>query len=152
RANGGTVSFSRTTDIASPAPTAIMYKFNLAVIGSNSSPATPCATLRVGSGFTTGNADEADANTYAKPGINLTTTSGQYQLRNLATSQNTPNISGNPAITWVINKTASTITYIAPTGSSATVGAGKMDVWVGTTLNTGFDEMAVTGNGALTDL
>ena len=67
---------------------------------------------------------------HRKAGRSLRRTSEQRLalLRNLATSTNTPNISGNPLITWVLNKSASTFRYTAPNGTTDSVATGKMDV------------------------
>ena len=146
RDSGGSVSFSRSTDIASPTPGAIVYTFNLSKI-TGSGTAAPTVIMRVGSGFSTANADEADGSTFSRLGINITTTAGTYQLRNLnGAGTNSANITGNPVITWVMNKTGATYSYLAPNGSVATVGNNAADVWVGTALT--FDEMTATTSSA----
>ena len=83
-----------------------------------------------------------------------TATANTYQLRNIATGQLTPNITTNALITWVLNKSGVAYNYIAaPNGTVQSVANNRMDLWVGTTLSTGFDEMAITTSTAsLTDL
>ena len=103
RSTGGTATFSRSTDIANPAPTAIVYQWNLQKTAGTSA-GTTSAILRVGSGFGTGNADETDGNTFGKVGLDQTGTSNTYQLRNIATGQLTPNITTNAQITWVLQQ------------------------------------------------
>mgnify|MGYP003694396099 CR=1 FL=1 len=97
--NGDLVSFSRSTNFANPAPSAIIYQFNLQKTAGTSS-GTESAVFRVGNGFGTGSTDETDGNTFGKIALNQTTTSTQYQLRNIATAQNTPNLGGDSLITW----------------------------------------------------
>ena len=149
----GKVTLSRATDFVYPAPGVLVYSFNLSLTGGSGTSSNPDGVLRVGSGFGTANSDEADANTFGKLGINMGSGTNQYQLRNIASGQNSANISGNPVITWVLNKSGNSFSYLAPDGTTGTVGNNRMDVWVGTTLNPAFDEMAVTtSTAAMTDL
>ena len=74
----------------------------------------PGAVLRVGSGFTSqGRVDEADGSTFGKVGVNMVATN-TYQLRNLATSVNSPNVAGDSVITWVLNKSGAAYSYPRP--------------------------------------
>ena len=129
----GACSFSRSTSF-SPVPSAIVYKFDLRVSGTPSTNATTPATWRVGTGFGTGNSDENDNNTFARMSIDFRGTSNFRfnDVSNNATSSNY-SVGTTYTITWVLNNSGSTRTYISPSGTSESVAKNRIDFWVGTT-------------------
>jgi hypothetical protein len=136
--NGTT--FSRTTDF-SPTPDAIMYQFTLNVTG-NTAAQTTAAVFQVGSGYGTANSAETNANTYGRIGVNLGSNAGEYALRNIGASTNSPTLTGPQDITWVLNNSGATLNYMPPAGGSTTVLNDTADVYAGNTLL--FDDIAVT--------
>ncbi|MFZ7105332.1 MAG: beta strand repeat-containing protein, partial [Bacteroidota bacterium] len=129
----GACSFSRSTSF-SPVSSAIVYKFDLRVSGTPSTNATTPATWRVGTGFGTGNSDENDNNTFARMSIDFRGTSNFRfnDVSNNATSSNY-SVGTTYTITWVLNNSGSTRTYISPSGTSESVANNRIDFWVGTT-------------------
>ena len=137
-ANAG--SFSRTTDF-SPTPTTLYIQFNFHV-SSASTAQTTAAVFQVGSGFSgTLNAAEANANTYARIGINLVS-GGGFSLRNIGTGTNSSNFTTEQQVSWALNNSGSTTSYNAPDGTYETLANDKADIWIGTTK--AFNDIDVT--------
>jgi hypothetical protein len=130
--------FSRTTDL--PTISGAIYEFSINVISSTSN-ATSALVFRVGSGFTTSNADEVNANTHSRFGVNLTSTGG-YQFRDIGAGTNSSTFSGSNNVFFVVNNTGTLFSYTAPNGSSATTANDTWDLWVGTT--SVFNDIAAT--------
>ena len=130
--------FTRSTDF-SPVPTAAFYKFDLTVSG-NSVAQTNAAMFQMGFGFGTTYAPDNSTQSHANLGVNLSSTDGEFSLRNASNTTSTANFSGTQTICWVINNTGAAISYVAPDGTIQSVDDDKEDVWVGNTL--AFDEAA----------
>jgi hypothetical protein len=136
RNTGGASSFSRTTDF-SPLPKTLSYKFTVSV--TNSAATTNAAVFQVGSGMTTSNAAAASGNTYGRFAINFGATSNTFTIRNMTngTTSNVPvapaPFSGTQEITWTLNNTGATISYVAPDGSVETLANDRMDIYHGNT-------------------
>ncbi len=142
-------SFSRTTDF-SPIPTAMLYKVDISVSG-NSVAQTNAATFQLGSGFGTANNTETNASTYARFGVNFTATDGTYQIRDISTLTNSGDVSGTNTITWAINNSGATLTYVAPDGNQESVANDTADIWIGSTRS--FNDLAVlTAAQSISDL
>lgn len=140
-ANAG--SFTRISTTGTTTGQALWIEFDLSVASSTTT--TNAGTLYVGTGYTNANSGPANASTHSRLGINFTTTSGNFTLRNITAGTNSGTLSGVQKITWVINNTGSSLTYTAPDGSTETVQSNFADVWTGTTKT--FDEIAATTNG-----
>ena len=126
-------SFSRTTDISSPAASFLKITFNITVSG-NTASATSAATFQVGTGFGTSNSTEANSVVNTRFFVNFTTADGQFTLRKLdGGTSNSSNLSGNQSLGLFINKTGTTQTYSAPDGSTESLANGSSDLWAGTT-------------------
>ncbi len=144
---GTTMSFSRSTNLSTPVPGAIIYKFDLNIANITSNGGTGIY-FQVGNNFTTGNATES--NPYAQFSIYFQSNSNYYFTIG---TNNSSNFASNSVrtITWVMNNTGSTLTYLAPDGSNETVGNDQQDFWVGTTRV--FDNSSVqTTNSSISDL
>lgn len=137
---------SRTADFLITA-TAIRVTFDLAFV-SSATALTSAFQMFLGSGFSTNNAAEANADTYAKFGLNFTASDG-FVVRDISGASNGAATFGTGihAITWVLNNTGSTLAYLAPDGSTETLGNDAYDLWVGTSRQ--LNERTVT-NGAQT--
>lgn len=140
-ANAG--SFTRISTTGTTTGQALWIEFDLSVASSTTS--TNAGTLYVGTGFTNANSGPANASSHSRLGINFTTTSGNFTLRNITAGVNSGTLSGVQKVTWVINNTGSSLTYTAPDGSTETVQSNFADVWTGTTRT--FNEIGATTNG-----
>lgn len=127
-ANAG--SFSRTTDFASP--DRLFVQFKLSVTG-NSATQTNAGALYIGANFDATNSPPSNANSYARLGINFTTTNGTWSLRDVAGSSSSNNVSGEQTITWVMNNSGGSIDYNAPDGTVVALPDDKIDIWIGST-------------------
>lgn len=122
---------SRTTDFLVTA-TAIRMTFDL-TFASSSTALTSAFQMFLGNGFSTNNSAEDNADTYAKFGLNFTASNG-FVVRDISGASNGAATfgAGIHAITWVLNNTGSALTYLAPDGSTETLGNDAFDLWVGT--------------------
>ena len=148
-AAGDAVSLSRTTDF-SPAPDAVLCTFNLTL--SDIGPGRISdQVLRLGSKFATANADENDASTYARLGVEPAGPEGEFRIRDLVAGRSSPSYAGTQAITWALNHSGRTLSYPGPGGAAESIRNNRMDVWVGRTKV--FDDIAVTNpTSSMTDL
>lgn len=136
--------FTRLSTTGTTIAQALWIEFDLSVASSNVTP--NAGTLYVGNAFSaTENFGPTLSSVNSRLGINFTTTSGNFTLRNISANVDSGTLTGVQKVTWVINNTGSSLTYNAPDGSTATVQTNKADVWTGTAL--AFDEMAATTNG-----
>jgi hypothetical protein len=146
----GTATFTRSTDI-SPVPPTLSYQFTVTV--TNGTATTRAAEFQIGSGFTTANSLAGASSCYGRLGLDISG-SGSFTLRNMSGLTGTPyagSFSGTQTVTWVLNNSGGSISYLNPSGGTTTLGNDKMDVYVGTTLV--FDELsATTPNLSMTDL
>ena len=142
---GNAGSFTRISTTGTTTGQALWIEFDLSVAATTAQ--TNAGTLYVGTGYTNANSGPANASTHSRLGINFTTTSGNFTLRNITAGTNSGTLSGVQKITWVINNTGSSLTYTAPDGSTETVQSNFADVWTGTTKT--FDEIAATTNGVV---
>lgn len=141
-------TFSRVTDF-SPAPAALIYKFKVSVSG-NSAAKTTAATWQVGQDFSAG-LNDTQPSYHSRFAINLGATPGTFQFRDITPSENSATFSGSQVVTWVINNSGSTLSYLAPDGVTRSVGDDKWDLWVGTTEIFG-ERSASLATSSLTDL
>jgi hypothetical protein len=148
----GTTSFTRSTNFSST-PGAIIYKFDLTVSGTPSGNAGTVARWQIGSGYNSGtNGAESDGNTYAQFAIDFRGT-GNFRFNDVSNGNTSSNFSVNTArtITWVMNNSGSTISYLAPDGSTEAIANDRADIWVGTTHI--FEDVVVeTTGGSIQDM
>ena len=140
---GNAGSFTRISTTGTTTGQALWIEFDLSVAATTAQ--TNAGTLYVGTGYTNANSGPANTSTHSRLGINFTTTSGNFTLRNISAGVNSGTLTGVQKVTWVINNTGSSLTYTAPDGSTETVQSNFADVWTGTTKT--FDEIAATTNG-----
>ena len=70
-------------------------------------------------------------------GISTGAREGEFRLSsvdNIGGAPSTPVFTGKQTIQFIVNNTNQNRTYVAPNGNDEVVAAGKMDLWVGTTL------------------
>ena len=130
-------TFSRIQDF-SPVPTTLKYSLDLSV--TCAAGATNVAQFKVGAGFSNAHTPELNTSTYGRFGVDYVATD-KFRIRDLVANNNTNTglsaanytFSGTQTITWYLNNSGSSLSYMAPGGSSETVANDKMDIWVGTT-------------------
>ena len=143
---GNAGSFTRISTTGTTTGEALWIEFDLSVASSTTT--TNAGTLYVGDAFSaTQNSGPTGSSVNSRLGINFTTTSGNFTLRNITAGTNSGTLSGVQKITWVINNTGSSLTYTAPDGSTETVQSNFADVWTGTTRT--FNEIGATTNGVV---
>ncbi len=130
----GTTSFTRSTNF-SPSTNAIIYKFNLTVSGTPSGNVGNVARWQIGNGYSSStNGLESDGDTYAQMGIDFRGTNN-FRFNDVSNNTTSSSFSTGTshAITWVMNNSGATISYLSPSGSTETVANDRIDLWVGTT-------------------
>jgi hypothetical protein len=122
--------FGRGVDFASE-PKSLYCQFNFGVVSAPAVTKNNAIVLSLGgTGIIDGATVPTAANTYAKLNFNLIAGGLAFQLNDGTT--NSANFTGNQDITFVMNNTGTTFTYVAPDGTNETLGNDLFDVWVGT--------------------
>jgi len=147
RTGNNTGSFTRSTDF-SPAPTALIYSFDL-MVNNVTAAGSSVGTWYVGSGFSSGASVPSTYNSRFAVNFN---SDGTFSLHVVSGSTSSEFASGTTiSLTWVINDTGSILSYLGPDGQNDTVGNDKWDLYAGNTLV--FDEQTADGTStSLTDL
>lgn len=140
RTGGNSGSYSRTTDFA-PTPATLKYSFDLTVAG-NTAAQTSAAVFQIGSGFGVGNSTEPIANTFSRFGVNFTAATGQWSVRDIGASVNSPNFVGTQTVSWFSNNSGAPLSYLAPDGTSEPLADNTADLWVG--MSRVFNDYAAT--------
>jgi hypothetical protein len=123
--------FGRGGDFASE-PKSLYCQFNFGVVTAAAVTKNNAIVLSLGgTGIVDGVAVPTATNTYAKLNFNLIAGGLTFQLNDGTT--NSANFTGNQDITYVMNNTGATFTYVAPDGTNETLGNDLFDVWVGIT-------------------
>jgi hypothetical protein len=123
--------FGRCLDFASE-PKSMYCQFSFGVATAPTTTKDNAIVLSLGgSGILDGAALPTVANTYAKLSFGLVAGGLTFRLND--GTNNSTNFTGNYDITFVMNNTGATFTYIAPDGTNETLGNDLFDVWVGTT-------------------
>ena len=136
--DSGTGYISRSTDFAG-IPTSLHVQFSFEVISHDPGvTGTSAIIFYVGSGFNAGPQNPANADVYARLGLNLSaSTSGQFEVRTLPSGgggSNSSAFSGRQTITFAMNNTGSNnFNYLSPAGSLEPLPNDTYDIWVGTT-------------------
>ncbi len=133
RATGGEGWFSRSVSF-STVPTTLMVQFNIEAMTTGGVQTTACL-VKVGDGLNdVGTPLDPNANIFARFGINFTATAGQFSLRNIDAGTNSANFTGKQTVTFVMNRSGASLTYVAPTGTNKTLANNAYDVYIGATL------------------
>lgn len=161
RFNGtdGTKSdFVRSTDFITT-PTNVVVKFDI-TFSSIGTAASQSAIFYLGTGFTTATSGvpptASSAHSRLQFATSMSSTNG-FQIRNSTPSNVGPNgtnttyFTNKQTVTWVINNSGGSLTYLAPDGTTESVGDDKEDIWVGTTRVVN-DDGAWGPTKALTDM
>ena len=154
---GGEWSIIKTSDFASTAPTALKIemkaKFSYLSSGTNIG-----VQFAVGSSFGDGLTTSCPALTNCVAGFALPSNS-TIRVAKYVTSNAITDIDGKSATltdnteciyTWVINNTASSLSYSDPAGGTSSVAAGCWDLWIGTSRNLAGVSQSTTGMSGTT--
>lgn len=127
--------FSRVTDFVG-SPTNVIVKFDV-TFSALTSYSNASTYLYIGTGFTDGT---VPSSSFAHSRLCFATQSAnptnQFAVRNVdpgATASNSGFYTGKQSITWVINNSGGSLSYLAPDGTTESVADDKEDIWVGTT-------------------
>lgn len=132
-------NFTRTTDFIST-PTSAVVKFDISFT-SVGTGANQSAIFYIGTGMATGTGGVAPTATAAHSRLQFATSASSstgFQIRNAATTNvgpdgtNTTYFTGKQTITFVVNNSGASISYLAPDGTTESVADDKEDIWVGT--------------------
>ncbi|GAB3503084.1 hypothetical protein GCM10027341_31700 [Spirosoma knui] len=135
--DSGSGYISRSTNFDGP-PTSLHVQFSFEVISSDVSvTGTSALIFYVGSGFNSGPQNPPNADVYARFGIGLSAAgSGQFQVRTIPSGGGggtSSSYSGRQTITFAMNNSGGTMTYLSPTGSTESLPNDTYDIWIGTT-------------------
>ena len=132
-ANSHEGSLSRTTALPGNTSGGLIFAFDLAV-SENTQNNNAGIIIQLGSSFNSTPGVEANTRVHSQFAINFVNTANTFRLRDITGNNNSStNQTGTRRITWVVNNTGSTYTYLAPNGSSETVANDRHDIWVGNT-------------------
>src|SRR5690606_36218427 len=115
-----TASFTRSSNF-SPSTNAIIYQFDLTVVAPDDD-VNGVARWQIGNGYNTNtNGVEGNSDTFAQIGIDFRD-NNRFRFRNYTNSGNSSNSTEynqntTQSVTWVMNKSGSTISYLSPSGS-----------------------------------
>lgn len=130
---GGDVFSVRNVDF-STVPVGMKFQFDFSLSG-NTTSATSILYVIVGStNMVNGTTLPTNANIYARFTISSTANSGEFNLKDITNNTVGSHLySGSQTITWYLNHTGSSQSYISPSGSSETLPNDHADIWIGTT-------------------
>jgi hypothetical protein len=148
--SGNTVgAFTRTKDF-SPAPGVIVWGFDLTLSGNISTSTSTVATWYLGNNFTTGGTapliSGAGNQTYSYFQLDYLGSGNPNKARfksSSGTLSGSFNTGEKQTVFFIANNSGATINYLAPNGTTTTVGNDKYDLWLGP--NIAFNEIDATG-------
>ncbi|MEZ0540981.1 T9SS type A sorting domain-containing protein [Fibrella arboris] len=132
----GSGHFSRSTDL-SPVPGSLYIQMDFEVVSATAAAGNNVVDFYVGSGFDNTVQNPVNADVYARFGFNFTNTGYQFSVRHVpaggAGAIDSPVFTGKQTLTFVLNNTGRTVTYLQPGGGLQTLTDDTYDLWVGTT-------------------
>ena len=136
RSNNGAGAASRTTNFIG-SPTVLMVKFDLTVSGSHSS-GTDLGRIAIGNTFTSSTTLESTSNgsgglTYAYLHLEARG-SNAYRLQTADDNSSDQSSGSTSVVTWVLNKSGSTVSYPNPSGGTSILSNNVVDFWIGTSI------------------
>ncbi len=129
----GSAVLAKSTNLSSTAPSLLKIKFKVNVPYNTAITAVNTgAVIYIGSsGFVAGTTTTGEVR-HSSLGIGFGS-SGKFYLRNLIAFTQTDTLIGEQQVTWFVNNSGASISYVDPAGGSSTLDDDKHDVWVGTT-------------------
>ena len=165
--NTNAVAFVRGTNLATPAPAVlkVQFRFTSDFLTAHSSGTASVASIYVGQGLAVGATGDCFTTVDCNPRHSVLNiafpAAGKYCLRSGSTNSTYQyNIDTEVDVFWYINNSGNTITYLDPSGNSATLDNDVADVWargVGANLPTTAERIfqaipALNGANDLTNL
>ncbi|CCH00502.1 hypothetical protein FAES_2493 [Fibrella aestuarina BUZ 2] len=150
--NGTTGHFSRTTDF-SPTPTSLYIQFDFEVVSTTTVAGNSALVFYVGTAFSNGVGNPSNAETYARFGISFTGAGQAFAVRNIPSGgggTNSATFTGKQQLTFVLNNTGYTVTYLQPGGGTKQLLNDQYDLWVGGT-RVFSDQPVLTPTQTMTD-
>ena len=130
--NGTTGHFSRSTNW-SPAPTSLYIQFDFEVVSTTTTAGSSALIFAVGSSLGNG-VSLTNANIYARFGIGFTGGNRTFTVRPIPVGgggSNSPAYTGRQTLTFILNNTGFTVTYLQPGGGTKRLLNDLYDLWVG---------------------
>ncbi|NUQ82550.1 MAG: T9SS type A sorting domain-containing protein [Bacteroidetes bacterium] len=144
-------AFSRSTDIA--LTETFMFSFDLTVSG-NTGAMDKTFLISLGNGFINDLNNPPSANRYARLGVNVSDVNGEFGIWAYTAGTagvKTAFFTGKQTVRWVLNNSATTLTYLGPDGGTYTLASDKHDVWIGNTLAADEVDVAAPGLTGISD-
>lgn len=142
-------AFTRTKDF-SPEPGVVVWGFDLTLSGNLSTSTSTVATWYLGNNFTTGGAAPAISGTgnqtYAYFQLDYLGSGNPDKARFKSSAGNQSssfNTGEKQKVFFIANNSGATVNYLAPNGTTTSVGNDKYDLWLGSA--NAFNEISVTG-------
>lgn len=134
RTGNGTGLLLRRTDIVGGTSTnAIMVRFDINQLSGSNAGNPQAAVFQLGTTFSSGNGTESGSNLFAQFFIHNSSTNNQFRVSIDGSTTSTTSFNPTQRITFVANRSGSSITYRNPNNTTTTLGTGNIDLWVGTT-------------------
>ncbi|RYF74175.1 MAG: T9SS type A sorting domain-containing protein [Cytophagaceae bacterium] len=132
----GSGHFSRSTDL-SPSVNSLYIQMDFEVVSATAAAGNNVVDFYIGSGFDNTVQNPTNADVYARFGFNFTSTGYEFSVRHIpaggAGATDSPVFTGKKTLTFVLNNTGMTVTYLQPGGGTQTLADDTYDLWVGTT-------------------
>lgn len=132
--NGTTGHFAHTTDF-SPTPGSLYIQLDFEVVSATATAGNSALLFYVGNGFSNGPGNPSNADIYARFGINFTGNGHEFSVRHIPVggtgSFNSATFTGRQTLTFVLNNTGYTVTYLQPGGGVQTLSNDTYDLWIG---------------------
>ena len=132
----GTAHFSRSANFA-PTPKSLYIQMDFEVVSTTATASSSALVFYVGSSFDNSTNNPVVANTYARFGIGFVNNGGLFTVRhiesNSANSISSSTFTGRQTITFVVNNSGTSLTYLQPGGGYQSVPDDTYDLWVGNT-------------------
>ncbi|ARK09384.1 T9SS type A sorting domain-containing protein [Fibrella sp. ES10-3-2-2] len=135
-AGTGSGHFSRSTDLGSSI-NSLYVQMDFEVVSATTAAGSNVVDFYVGSAFDNTVQNPANADVYARFGFNFTNNGHQFSVRHIPAGGtgafDSPVFTGKQTLTFVLNNSGRTVTYLQPGGGTQTLTNDTYDLWVGTT-------------------
>ena len=135
RTDGATTSWAMRNTAFSTTPTSVIVKFDLTIGMAAGGTGGVSGYFYIGDAMTTASGSLPSA---SKVHSRLRIQTSNSQVNSFAIKEDQTNtissyFSGTQSVTWVINNSGSSVSYLAPDGTTETLADDKADLWIGTT-------------------
>lgn len=135
RTDGTTTSWAMRNTAFSTTPTSVIVKFDLTIGMAAGGTGGVSGYFYIGDAMTTASGSLPSA---SKVHSRLRIQTSNSQVNSFAIKEDQTNtissyFSGTQSVTWAINNSGSSVSYLAPDGTTETLADDKADLWIGTT-------------------